>query len=219
MDFLTSPVEVIEETLYPMGNYGSQMTPFYSTLACWVGLTFLVSILSVETEGDYKPMEVYLGKMLTFLSISIVQSMIIALGDIYYLKIYCLNKGLFFVGMLVIAIVFSIIVYSLVSVFGNVGKVVAIVLMIFQVAASGGTFPVQLTSNFFITINPYLPFTYAISFLRESIGGVVESVLYKDIIFLVICSIIAILVSIICKRKVNELMKHFNEKFEESGLE
>lgn len=219
VDFLTSPVEVIEETLYPMGNYGSQMTPFYSTLACWVGLTFLVSILSVETEGDYKPMEVYLGKMLTFTSISIVQSMIIALGDIYYLKIYCLNKGLFFVGMLVIAIVFSIIVYSLVSVFGNVGKVVAIVLMIFQVAASGGTFPVQLTSNFFIAINPYLPFTYAISFLRESIGGVVESVLYKDIRFLVICSIIAILVSIICKRKANELMKHFNEKFEKSGLE
>ncbi|MBE6050871.1 MAG: YhgE/Pip domain-containing protein [Clostridium sp.] len=219
VDFLTNPVNVVEETLFPMGNYGSQMTPFYSTLACWVGLTFLVSILSVETEGDYKPNEVYFGKLLTYTSISIIQAMIIALGDLYYLKIYCLNKGLFFAGMILTSIVFSVVVYSLVSVFGNVGKVVAIILMIFQVAASGGTFPVQLTSSFFIALNPYLPFTYAISFLRESIGGVVESILYRDIRCLLVYIIISILISVLCKKTANKLMKNFTEKFEESGLE
>lgn len=217
-NFMSSPVDLVEETIFPMHNYGTAMTPFYSVLAQWVGMTLLISMLSVHAKGEYRPSEEYFGKFLLFATIALVQGLIIALGDLYLLNIYCVNPGLFIVGILFTSITFTFIVYSLVSVFGNVGKVVSIILLVLQVAGSGGTFPIQLTPKFFQIINPFLPFTYAISFARESIGGVVENVLAKDIIIMCIYSVGAVLISLFLKKPINKLLHGFAEKFEESGL-
>ena len=217
-NFMSSPVDLVEETIFPMHNYGTAMTPFYSVLAQWVGMTLLISMLSVHAKGEYRPSEEYFGKFLLFATIALVQGLIIALGDLYLLNIYCVNPGLFIVGILFTSITFTFIVYSLVSVFGNVGKVVSIILLVLQVAGSGGTFPIQLTPKFFQMINPFLPFTYAISFARESIGGVVENVLAKDIIIMCIYSVGAVLISLFLKKPINKLLQGFAEKFEESGL-
>ena len=217
-NYLTSPVELEENSLYPMRNYGTAMTPFYSVLALWVGMTLLVSMFSVEAHGEYNHMEVYFGKLLLFLTIGMTQALIVALGDLYLLKIYCVNPALFVTGILFTSITFVAIVYSLVSVFGNVGKVTAIILLVLQVAGSGGTFPIQLTPKFFQIINPFLPFTYAISFARESIGGVVQSVLVKDIVIMLIYIVVAILISIFLKKPINNLLSGFTKKFHESGL-
>ena len=212
-NYLTSPVELEENSLYPMRNYGTAMTPFYSVLSLWVGMTLLVSMFSVEAHGEYNHMEVYFGKLLLFLTIGMTQALIVALGDIYLLKIYCVNPAFLFTSITFVAIV-----YSLVSVFGNVGKVTAIILLVLQVAGSGGTFPIQLTPKFFQIINPFLPFTYAISFARESIGGVVQSVLVKDIVIMLIYIVVAILISIFLKKPINNLLSGFTKKFHESGL-
>lgn len=217
-EFLSNGIQIKQETIFPMGNYGSQMAPFYSVLAAWVGLTILVSMLSVEAEGNYKSYEVYFGKLLTYLSITIVQGLVIGLGDLYILRIYCTNPWLFMIGIVLSAITFTFIVYSLVSVFGNVGKVIAIILMIIQVAGSGGTFPVQLTSNFFISVNPYLPFTYGISFLREAIGGVEQSILTRDIWMLVLFIVGSVVISLVLKKYVNKLLEGFVHKVHEGGL-
>ena len=217
-NYLTSPVELEENSLYPMRNYGTAMTPFYSVLSLWVGMTLLVSMFSVEAHGEYNHMEVYFGKLLLFLTIGMTQALIVALGDLYLLKIYCVNPALFVTGILFTSVVFVAIVYSLVSVFGNVGKVTAIILLVLQVAGSGGTFPIQLTPKFFQIINPFLPFTYAISFARESIGGVVQSVLVKDIVIMLIYIVVAILISIFLKKPINNLLSGFTKKFHESGL-
>lgn len=217
-NYLTSPVELEENSLYPMRNYGTAMTPFYSVLALWVGMTLLVSMFSVEAHGEYNHMEVYFGKLLLFLTIGMTQALIVSLGDLYLLKIYCVNPALFVTGILFTSIVFVAIVYSLVSVFGNVGKVTAIILLVLQVAGSGGTFPIQLTPKFFQIINPFLPFTYAISFAREAIGGVVQSVLVKDIVIMLIYIVVSILISIFLKKPINNLLSGFTKKFHESGL-
>ena len=217
-NYLTSPVELEENSLYPMRNYGTAMTPFYSVLALWVGMTLLVSMFSVEAHGEYNHMEVYFGKLLLFLTIGMTQALIVSLGDLYLLKIYCVNPALFVTGILFTSITFVAIVYSLVSVFGNVGKVTAIILLVLQVAGSGGTFPIQLTPKFFQIINPFLPFTYAISFAREAIGGVVQSVLVKDIVIMLIYIVVSILISIFLKKPINNLLSGFTKKFHESGL-
>ena len=217
-NYLTSPVELEENSLYPMRNYGTAMTPFYSVLALWVGMTLLVSMFSVEAHGEYNHMEVYFGKLLLFLTIGMTQALIVSLGDLYLLKIYCVNTALFVTGILFTSVVFVAIVYSLVSVFGNVGKVTAIILLVLQVAGSGGTFPIQLTPKFFQIINPFLPFTYAISFAREAIGGVVQSVLVKDIVIMLIYIVVSILISIFLKKPINNLLSGFTKKFHESGL-
>lgn len=217
-DFLTNPVEIVTNTLFSMGNYGTGMTPFYTVLSLWVGLLLLASMLTVEAHGDYSATSQYFGKLLLFLSISIVQALIVSIGDLYVLKIYCVNPLLFVLGSVFTSIIFTFIVYSLCSVFGNVGKVLGIVLLVIQIGGSGGTFPIQLTPKFFQVINPFLPFTYAISFAREAIGGVVQSVLIKDIIVLSIYAVIFMIISVFLKKPINKLSQGFSESIKKSGI-
>ena len=217
-DFLSAPVEITQEVIYPTGNYGSGMAPFYTVLSLWVGVLLLTSMLTVNVLGDYRPFHIYFGKWLTYVSICLIQALIASLGDLYLLRIYCVNPFLFVIGNLFAAIVFGTLVYSLVSVFGNVGKVIAIILMVLQVAGSGGTFPIQLTPKFFQVLNPFLPFTYAISFNREAIGGVVQSVLIRDTLVLLGIFVGTIVISVLIKKPINKLTSRFVHKFEESKL-
>lgn len=217
-DFLANPVNIEENKLFQMQNYGTGMTPFYTVLSLWVGILLLVSILSVGAHGEYKATEVYFGKLLLFLTISTIQGLVVALGDLYLLKIYCVNPTLFILGSIFTSMTFTFIVYSLVSVFGNVGKVIAIILLVLQVAGSGGTFPIQLTPKFFQVINPFLPFTYLISFAREAIGGVVNTVLMKDIVISSIYIIVSVLIAVLLKKPINKLSQGFVKSFEKSKI-
>lgn len=217
-DFITNPIDIIQNQIFPMMNYGTGMTPFYTVLSLWVGILLLVSIISLKYNKKYKSYQVYFGKLLLFLSITIIQALIVSLGDLYILKIYCANPLMFILGNIFTSITFTFIVYSLVSVFGNVGKVLSIILLVLQVAGSGGTFPIQLTPKFFQIINPFLPFTYAISFGRETIGGIVNEVLLRDTLFLLICIIFSLLLGIFLKKPINKLLKGFTENFEKSQI-
>ncbi|MGG7213028.1 YhgE/Pip family protein [Clostridium nigeriense] len=221
--FLGSPVEIKEEILFSIPNYGSAMSPFYSTLALWVGALILVSLLTTEPHGfkekiKFKSYEKYFGKFLTFASIGICQALILTLGDIYLLKCYVLNKWLFIGVSLLSSIIFIIIVYTLVSIFGNVGKAISVILLVIQVAGAGGTFPVEVMPSFFKKVNPLLPFTYAISAMRESVAGVIKANLTRDITMLLSYGIIFILIGLFLKGPINKVSKKFIEKLNESGL-
>ncbi|MDU5108058.1 YhgE/Pip domain-containing protein [Clostridium sp.] len=222
-NFLGSPVEIKEEVLFPIPNYGSAMSPFYSTLALWVGALILVSLLTTEPHGfkeeiTFKPYEKYFGKFLTFGFIGICQTLILTLGDIFLLKCYVLNKGLFIGVSLLSSIIFILIVYTLVSIFGNVGKAISVILLVIQVAGAGGTFPVEVMPSFFKKVNPLLPFTYSISAMREAVAGIVKSNLTRDIIMLLCYGVIFVLIGLFLKGPINKASKKFIKKLNESGL-
>lgn len=222
-NFLGSPVEIKEEVLFPIPNYGSAMSPFYSTLALWVGALILVSLLTTEPHGfkeeiTFKPYEKYFGKFLTFGFIGVCQTLILTLGDIFLLKCYVLNKGLFIGVSLLSSIIFILIVYTLVSIFGNVGKAIAVILLVIQVAGAGGTFPVEVMPSFFKKVNPLLPFTYSISAMREAVAGIVKSNLTRDIIMLLSYGVIFVLIGLFLKGPINKASRRFVEKLNESGL-
>ncbi|MDB1922894.1 YhgE/Pip domain-containing protein [Clostridium tertium] len=222
-EFLGSPVEIKEEILFSIPNYGSAMSPFYSTLALWVGALILVSLLTTNPHGfneevNFKPYEKYFGKFLTFAFIGICQSLILSLGDIYLLKCYVLNKWLFIGISILSSLVFILIVYTLVSIFGNVGKAIAVILLVIQVAGAGGTFPVEVMPSFFKKVNPFLPFTYSISAMREAVAGIVKSNLTRDITMIVIYGVISIIIGLFLKGPINKISKKFIDKLNESGL-
>lgn len=216
--FLEEPVEVVSNSLYPVANYGSAMTPFYTVLSLWVGVVLLTSLLSTEVHGEYKPYEVYFGRGLTFLLIALLQGLIVSAGDILLLGVSATNPVLFVMLSLLISAVFTFIVYSLVSVFGNIGKALAVILLVIQVAGSGGTFPIQVTPQFFQSVNPLLPFTYGIQALREAVAGVYEPNLTKDIFALLIFLILSIILNVILKGPINKLLSKFTNKLSESRL-
>lgn len=217
-EFLKEPVEIVTNSLYHVANYGSAMTPFYTVLSLWVGVLLLCSLLSTNVHGNFKPYEIYFGRGLTFLAITLVQALIVSLGDIFLLKATMTNPLLFVLISLFTALVFTFIVYSLVSLFGNIGKAMAVVLLVIQVAGSGGTFPIQVTPKFFQTINPLLPFTYAISAQREAVAGIYMPNLIRDIIILFIFFAVFTILSAILKGPLNKAISKFNEKLSNSDL-
>lgn len=217
-NFLEEPVELVSNSLYPMANYGAGMTPFYTVLSLWVGVLLLTSLLTTEVHGDYKPYQVYFGRGLTFLTMALLQSFIVSAGDIYVLGVTVKSPAIFILLSLLISVVFTFIVYSLVSVFGNIGKALAVVLLVIQVAGSGGTFPIQVTPKFFQVVNPLLPFTYGISALREAVAGIYRPNLMRDIIVLLIFLVLAVVLNVILKGPINRALSKFTDKMGESRL-
>ncbi|MGL6107174.1 YhgE/Pip family protein [Romboutsia sp.] len=217
-EFLKQPVDLVTKKLYPVENYGSAMTPFYTILSLWVGVLLLVSVITTEVHGDVKSWQAYFGRGFTFMTIAIVQALIVSIGNILLLKVQVINPVLFVLISVFTSIVFTFIVYSLVSVFGNVGKATAIVLLVIQVGGSGGTFPIQVTPEFFQMVNPLLPFTHAISALRETVAGIYEPNLYKAIVVLIAFLIGSIIINVLLKGPINKATANLRHKFNSSDL-
>lgn len=218
--FFAEPVQLNENKLFPIENYGSGMTPFYTVLAIWVGGLLLISLLSTDTTNmeSYSSRQVYFGKLFTFMTIGLLQSTIVSLGDIFLLNVSMASPGWFVLFGLLISLVFMIIIYTLVSVFGDIGKAMVIVLLVLQIAGSGGTYPVVLLPEFFQVIHPFLPFSYAIDLMREAVGGIVWDRVLHDILFLGIFGIAAIILGAFLKQPINRQSKKIKQKSKESGL-
>lgn len=203
-EFFANPVKLQENKLYHIENYGSAMTPFYTVLSIWVGSLLMSSLLTTKVEDEenkYKPYQKYFGRGLLFVIISLFQTLIITLGDMYVLGTQATSPYRFVIYALLISLLFSSIIYTIVCILGNVGKAVCIVLLVLQLGSSGGTFPIQMTSEFFQALYPKVPFTYSIGLLREAVGGVYIPAVERDIKILFIYLIIvlvggAILVSL-----------------------
>lgn len=220
-EFLASPVQVKENRLYPIPNYGSAMSPFYGVLSLWVGATLLISLLKPNADnpgGIYKPYQLYLGRWGTFVTIGLLQALFVTLGDIYILGAYVADKVPFVLFGMLVSLVFVTITYTLVSVFGNVGKGIAIIFMVFQFSSSGGTFPISMTSPFFQALNPYMPFTYAISLLREGVGGILWSTAIRDILMLTVFISISLFVALALKRPLSGLIEKSMENAKKTKI-
>ena len=195
-EFFANPVKLQENKLYHIENYGSAMTPFYTVLSIWVGSLLMSSLLTTKVEDEenkYKPYQKYFGRGLLFVIISLFQTLIITLGDMYILGTQATSPFRFVVFALLISLLFSSIIYTIVCILGNVGKAVCIILLVLQLGSSGGTFPIQMTSKFFQTLYPKVPFTYSIGLLREAVGGAYAPAVHRDIKILFIYLIIVLL--------------------------
>ncbi|AVK96268.1 YhgE/Pip domain-containing protein [Lysinibacillus sphaericus] len=208
-DFFEEPVKLAEHRIFPIANYGTAMTPFYTVLSIWVGCLLLISLLAVNIHDNpqYSIREIYFGRLMTFATISIIQTLIITIGDILLLDISIRAPLSFILFGLIISFVFITVVYTLVSVFGNVGKALAIVMLVLQIAGSGGTYPVELLPTFFQVINPFLPFTYAIGMMREAVGGIIWSKIWIDLTFLLSFWLVFLLFGLFLKKLLGEKME------------
>lgn len=178
-DFISSPTVLNTIPVYGMANNGSAFSPFYTSLAIWVGTVFMVALMETEVGKkrlaaiqNPRPYQLYWGRYLTFLTFALIQATIVCLGDVFFLGIQCDNIGLFFLTGWACALVFSSIVYTLTLTFGKVGECLSIILLVMQIAASGGIFPVVLSADFFQALYPFLPFTYSLQAFQGAVAGV-----------------------------------------------
>lgn len=223
--FLASPVELNTNKLYPVENYGSSMAPFYSTLAMWVGGTILVAMLKVSiSESSLKGMkkvrdyQVYFGRYIVFLLIGLAQSTLIGLGDLLYLRIQCEAPFLFMLACWITSLVYVNVIYTLTVSFGDVGKAIAVILMVIQVAGSGGTFPIEVAPKIFQSVYPLMPFAHSMAALRETIGGLYGSTYWTELGYLCIFLIASLFLGLVLRKPIIKLNEKINEKLESTHL-
>ena len=214
-DFFSQPVKVEEHYVYEIANYGSGVAPFYTVLAIWVGMTILVSILKVHVDKkDFpyaKPYEYYFGRYLLFLLLSEIQAMVIVIGDLYIFGVQCKYPAELFLVAAVTSLTFSLLIYSLTISFGDIGKALAVVVMVIQIAGSGGTYPIEALPAFFRNVYIFFPFPYSINAMRECIGGMYHQDLVLDLLKLLIFCVASLAIGLWIRIPFMGL-NHFIEK-------
>ena len=215
-------VQTSVNAVYPIANYGSAMTPFYTVLAIWVGGVILSSLIKIHarTEGliDPKPAELYFGRYLFFFVLSQIQAAVIVTGDLYILKVQCLHPGMLYLTGALTAFTFSLLIYSLAISFGDVGKAIVVVIMVMQIAGSSGTFPIELLPAIYQKIYRFFPFPYAIDAMRECICGMYGNYYWQQIGFLLLFAAAALLIGLLVRRPFMGLNHFMEEKLEETEL-
>ena len=214
-EFFSEPVKTDTVEVYQIANYGSAMTPFYTVLALWVGALLLTALVKVKAEPKnlqgVKLHQLYFGRYLLFFVLGQIQALVVVLGDIYLLHCQILDKGLFWFTASLTSFVFTLLVYSLTLSFGDIGKAVAVVIMVIQIAGSGGTFPIELLPSVYRNIYIFFPFPYAINAMRETIGGMYGNMYVKSLLQLMIFAVAALVLGLVIRKPFIK-WNHFVEK-------
>ena len=220
--YFASPVTMETIAMYPVATYGSALTPFYSTLAIWVGSTILVALVKVKASPknleNVQSYQLYFGRYLLFLLLAQIQAAIIVAGDLWLLKVNIVEPGLFFLAASFTATAFSLLIYSLTLAFGDVGKAVCVIVMVLQIAGSSGTFPIELLPDIYQKIYIFFPFPYAITAMREALAGMYGTAYMAALAKLILFMLEGLLIGLVIRIPFVKLNHFVEERMEDTEL-
>lgn len=245
---LSSPVSVHRRAVFPVMNYGSAMTPFYTVLSIWVGATILAAMMKVAISdkkkaailhldslesawkkadaieddqegskdwGNFRPespgnarrfglklYQEYFGRFAVFAILAVLQGCLIGLGDLFYLKVQCVHPLMFLCVAVFASFVFMNLIYTLVVSFGDIGKAIAVILLVMQVAGSGGTFPMETLPGFFQGVYPFLPFVHAIGAMQSAVAGIYGMEFWREMGTLALFLLPSLLLGLLLRKPV-----------------
>ena len=219
--FLSSPLSMRIETIYPIESYGAGMAPFYTILAIWVGCVMINAIMKIDSPVELlgaTPAQKFLGRYLLFFLISQAQALVITVGDILVLGISCQHPGLFILAGAASSLACSMIAYCLAVIIGNVGKMLSVVIMIIQIAGSGGSYPIELLPEFFQEIYLLFPFPYAINAMREAIAGLYGNQYLVYMLLLLLFFAVFLVLGLTLKRPLSGMSEYMDEQLEKTEM-
>ncbi len=199
--YAENPVKIKEKDYGNYSEYGIFFAPYFMSLSLWVGGVLIMMGLYYDPFNRFK----ILGRdtknrglrLLLYNVIAILQAIILG----FLLKI-CLgftvtDNLLYYSSCILVSMTFLAIIMFLFFNFKDVGRFLALFLLIIQLTASAGTFPIETTPAFFKIINPFIPMTYSVNLFRESFVNINSSFVWSNIIILlIIFSIFTVLILI-----------------------
>ena len=221
-EFFSEPVEIESVAVYPIENYGSAVAPFYTVLSVWVGVIIMAAIIKVKVTKlkypDATPTQLFFGRSLFFIAMGQVQTLITVLGDLFILKIQCVHPFLFWVVGALTSLTFTLLIYALVYSFGDVGKAIAVVVLVLQIAGSSGTYPIELLPEFFQKVYIFFPFPYAINAMRECICGLYEADIVIYLLKLLTFLVVGLVVGLWIRIPFEGLNHYMEERMEDTEM-
>lgn len=219
--FISSPVEVKEDVVFPVNSYGSGMAALFTNLSLWIGAFVLMVIFKteVDTEGfeDVTVRQAYLGRFLLFAVITIVQAIVVCVGDLV-LGVQTVSAVAFVFSGIFTAITYISIIYALCVSFGHVGRGLCILLVIMQIPGASGLYPIEMMPGFFRAIYPFLPFTYGIDAMRETIAGFYDGAYWHALAVLTLFVVLSFVLGLALRRQLSHLNMMFNREIASTDL-
>lgn len=220
-DLMSSPVTLTTKAVYPVSNYGSGVAPFYTNLALWVGGCVLIAIIKLEVDGEgigaFTATEGYFGRWLLLVVLGFAQAFIVCCGDLV-LGMQCLRPELFVLAGIFTSFVYVNIIYALASAFKHIGKALVVILVIVQIPGSSGMYPIEMMPDFFQYLHPLLPFTYGISAMRETIGGMYGMDYAINLGILAVFLAVALFIGVKLRTLMLNLNLLFDKELERTGV-
>ena len=221
---LVSLFNVKNQSIYRVGTFGAAFLPTYVCLSIWIGCTMLVMILHTTIPREQRRFhnmtvhEEFCGKFLTFLTLSLIQTMIIIFSSILFLRVQVESVFIMVLFGVLSSLLFTAIIYGLAATFGNLGKAIVIFLVALQLAGSGALYPVQLDPAFYRVAYRLAPFAYSVGGFREAVGGPNMQTVFIDAIVLIMMFIVTFMLGYFLKIKVQDFTKRILSDFSRTGI-
>lgn len=221
---LVSLFNVKDESIYRVGTFGAAFLPTYITLSIWIGCTMLVMILHTTIPREKRRFhnmtvhEEFCGKMLTFGTLSLIQTMIIIFSSILLLRVQVESVFIMVLFGVLSSFLFTAIIYGLAATFGNLGKAIVIFLVAIQLAGSGALYPVQLDPAFYRVAYRFAPFAYSVGGFREAVGGPNMQTVFIDAIVLILMFIVVFMLGFFLKYKAQNFTRRILSDFSRTGI-
>lgn len=200
-EFTANPVKVEEKDVNEVTEYGTAFSPFFISIALWVGSLMLFIILYYDANDRFKlcsrNAENKVKRTFCYLGLASLQGIILGILLKIGLGFNVTNYFLYFASMILVACAFEAIMEFLIVHFNDVGKFVALILLVLQLAAAGGTFPIETVSNGFQKLFNFLPMKYTIDLFKESLISIESNLLSKSLITVILIFILFFVINII----------------------
>lgn len=222
VEYLSSPANLEVVRVYALDHFGSGMAPFYTVLAIWASALLSVSLMHphIKRRSEFPNLSTtqeYFGRYFTFFAIGQFTALITVLGNLFYIGIQCYNPFLFWLAAAMASLVATLVNYGFVFAFGNVGEAFSIIVLVLQVAGSGGTYPVEMLPKLFQVLYNIMPFKYSMNAMRETIAGSYDGTYVKCILVLLLMALIAIPAALLLHKVFKPLLKRFNASKANTG--
>lgn len=222
---LAAPVGIERIAVFPSENFGSAMAPFYTTLAVFIGSLLILVVVKPKVSNraqrkldDPKPRQMLLGRFGCLACISLAQTTLMGLGNIFFLQVQAVDPWLLMVCLWITGLVFTFIIYVLVLAFANLGKALAVCLLIVQVTGCGGSYPLQILPDFVQWLSPFLPATHAVNAMRAAMFGVYDGDFWGQIGMLLLFLIPAALIGFVLRKPFERFMKWYVHTVESTKI-
>lgn len=200
-EFTANPVKVEEKDVNEVTEYGTAFSPFFISIALWVGSLMLFIILYYDANDRFKlcsrNAENKVKRTFCYLGLASIQGILLGILLKVGLGFNVTNYFLYFVSMILVACAFEAIMEFLIVHFNDVGKFVALILLVLQLAAAGGTFPIQTVSNGFQKLFNFLPMKYTIDLFKESLISIEGNLLSKSLITVTLIFVLFFIINLI----------------------
>lgn len=222
---LSAPVGIERVAVFPSENFGSAMAPFYTTLAVFIGSLLILVVVKPSVSNraqaslrNPKPREMLVGRFLSLACISLAQTTLIGIGNIFFLQVQVVHPWLLMLDLWFSGLVFTFLIYVLVLAFANLGKALTICLLILQITGCGGSYPLQILPDFVQNVSPFLPATHTVDAMRAAMFGMYNGDFWIQLGELALFLIPAALIGFALRKPFEKFMKWYVRTVESTKI-